>query len=428
MTLKEIKQLENRLNVFLEKLLEPMGRSERRHWAQLYVKGLMLDGDRKSVEPMSTRLGVDAQSMSQFVGQSPWEVQEVQKRLAGQVIEHLRDPEVWMIDETSFPKAGKESVGVARQYCGALGKIANCQVAVSLHWSTTEQSCPVYWRLYLPKEWTEDRARRQTARIPDQIEYRTKNELALDLLDEALSADGPPLPVVADSAYGNDYSWRQALRARGLPYAVSVEPTTKVWMEDSNQVALAPQKATGRPRKYPSLTDLPPAQDLLAVAQSLPSTAWKKLTWRQGTKEPQRSRFAKVQVWASHGWKRQEHPLRVAEWLIIEWPENSSAPTDYWMAQLKTTNPSLLSLVSTARSRWRVEMDYRELKEELGLDHYEGRNWLGWHHHVTLVSMAFAFLRTEQSRSKKNGWSHVADNQENPPILIDPIDRKVSVV
>ena len=247
-------------------------------------------------------------------------------------------------------------------------------------------------------------------------------------LDEALNADGPLLPVVADSAYGNDYSWRQALRARGLPYAVSVEPTTKVWVEDPNQVALTPQKATGRPRKYPSLTDLPPAQDLLAAAQSLPSTGWKKLTWRQGTKEPQRSRFAKVQVWASHGWKRQEHPLRVAEWLIIEWPENSSAPTDYWMAQLKATNPSLLSLVSTARSRWRVEMDYRELKEELGLDHYEGRNWLGWHHHVTLVSMAFAFLRTEQSRSKKNGWSHVADNQENPPILIDPNDRKVSVV
>jgi SRSO17 transposase len=428
MTLKEIESLENRLKVFLEKLLEPMGRSERRHWAQLYVKGLILDGDRKSVEPMAVRLGVDVQSMSQFVGQSPWEVQEVQRRLASQVIEDLRSPEVWMIDETSFPKAGKESVGVARQYCGALGKIANCQVAVSLHWSTAEQSCPLYWRLYLPQEWAKDQARRRAAKIPDQIEYRSKNTLALDLLDEARSAGGPALPVVADSAYGNDFSWREALRARGLPYAVSVEPTTKVWVEDPNQISLSPPKATGRPREHPSLVDLAPAQDLLAVAQALPLSAWKKLTWRQGTKEPQRSRFAKVQVWASHGWKRQEHPPRVAEWLIIEWPENSEAPTDYWMAHLKEAQPSLLSLVSTARSRWRVELDYRELKEELGLDHYEGRNWLGWHHHVTLVSMAFAFLRSEQNRSKKNGWTHVAQNPKTTPNRSDPNDRKVSVV
>jgi len=408
MTLKEIESLEGRLNVFLENLLEPMGRSERRHWAQLYVKGLMLDGDRKSVEPMSARLGVDVQSMSQFVGQSPWQVQEVQRRLASQVIEQLRDPEVWMIDETSFPKAGKESVGVARQYCGALGKIANCQVAVSLHWSTAEQSCPVYWRLYLPEEWTKDQERRQAAKIPDQIEYRSKNSLALDLLDEALAAGGPPLPVVADSAYGNDYSWREALRARGLPYVVSVEPTTKVWVEDPNQIPLPKPKATGRPRQYTPMVDLPLPQDLLMVARSIPLSAWKKLTWRQGTKEPQRSRFAKVQVWPSHGWKRQEHPQRVAEWLLIEWPENSPSPTDYWMAQLKDQKPSLLSLVSTGQSRWRVELDYRELKEELGLDHYEGRNWLGWHHHVTLVSMAFAFLRSEQSRSKKNGWTYFA--------------------
>jgi SRSO17 transposase len=428
MTLKEIKPLENRLNVFLEKLLEPMGRSERRHWAQLYVKGLLLDGERKSVEPMSVRLGVDVQSMSQFVGQSPWAVHEVQRRLASQVIEDLRDAEVWMIDETSFPKAGKESVGVARQYCGALGKIANCQVAVSLHWSTNEQSCPVYWRLYLPEEWTKDPTRRQAAKVPEDIEYRTKNELALDLLDEALAADGPKLPVVADSAYGNDFSWREALRARGLPYAVSVEPTSKVWTEDPNQIPLPAQKATGRPRQYTPLTDLPPAQDLLTVAQSLPKTAWKKLTWRQGTKEPQRSRFARVQVWASHGWKRQEHPPRVAEWLIVEWPEDSKEPTDYWMAQLQAPNPSLLSLVSTARSRWRVELDYRELKEELGLDHYEGRNWLGWHHHVTLVSMAFAFLRTEQNRSKKNGWALIAENPQNTPNPLDPNGRKVSMV
>ena len=173
---------------------------------------------------------------------------------------------------------------------------------------------------------------------------------------------------------------------------------------------MAARKATGRPRQYPALKDLPEAKTLLKVAQELPRQAWRNITWRQGTKGPMRSRFAQVKVWAAHGWSRQEHPARVMEWLLIEWPEGADAPCDYWLAQLGEQPPGLRRLVKTARSRWRVELDYRELKEELGLDHYEGRHWLGWHHHVTLVSLAFAFLRTEQARAKKNFWCDTSNS------------------
>jgi SRSO17 transposase len=368
----------------------------------VYLQGLLMDGGRKSIEPMADRIaGADVQSLRQFVGQSPWAVEEIQRLLAQKVVDWLAEPEVWMIDETSFPKAGKASVGVARQYCGALGKIANCQVAVSLHWSTCEASCPLAWRLYLPESWLETPARRAEGKIPEGIGYRSKNQLALDLVDQALAWEVPRLPVVADSAYGNDFDFRAGLRKRGLQYAAAVEPSTKVWLSDPSQTPVAASKPTGRPRQYPALKDLPEAKTLLGIAKELPWQAWQNITWRQGTKGPMRSRFARVKVWAAHGWSRQEHPKRVMEWLLIEWPEGADAPSDYWLAQLGDQSLGLRRLVKIARARWRVELDYRELKEELGLDHYEGRHWLGWHHHVTLVSLAFAFLRTEQAQAKK---------------------------
>jgi len=387
-----------------------MGRSERHRWAKIYLQGLLMEGGRKSIEPLAGRIaGADVQSLRQFVGQSPWAVEQIQQRVAEKVVDMLTEPEVWMIDETSFPKAGAASVGVARQYCGTLGKIANCQVAVSLHWSTCEASCPLAWRLYLPQAWLASPAQRAAGKIPDDIGYRSKNQLALELVDQVLAWEVPHLPVVADSAYGNDFDFRAGLRERGLRYAVAVEPNLKVWTSDPAQVPLAASKPTGRPRQYPALKDLPAAKTLTEVAQALPKQAWRQITWRQGTKGPMRSRFAQVKVWAAHGWKRQEHPRRVMEWLLIEWPENAIAPSDYWLAQLGEQTLGLRRLVKIARARWRVEMDYRELKEELGLDHYEGRHWLGWNHHVTLVSMAFAFLRTEQARAKKNAWCEVLD-------------------
>jgi SRSO17 transposase len=432
MTAKEVGALGERLDRFLSDVMAPLGRSERRHWAKVYMQGLLMEGGRKSIEPLAGRIaGADVQSLRQFVGQSPWAVEEVQRLAAQKVVDLLSEPEVWMIDETSFPKAGEASVGVARQYCGAVGKIANCQVAVSLHWSTGEASCPLAWRLYLPAAWLATPARRAAGKIPKGTEYRSKNQLALALVDQALAWEVPRLPVVADSAYGNDFDFRASLRERGLQYAVAVEPGTKVWTTDPAQAPVAARKPTGRPRQYPALKDLPEAKTLLAVATELPNQAWQRITWRQGTKGPMRSRFARLQVWAAHGWSRQEHPKRVTEWLLIEWPDGAESPSDYWLAQLGDQPVGLRRLVKTARARWRVELDYRELKEELGLDHYEGRHWLGWHHHVTLVSLAFAFLRSEQAHAKKNCWCDVADLAAGPepaPSSPDPARGPVSVV
>ena len=413
MTPQELKALDQRLTTFLEDLLAPLGRKERRHWARVYVQGLLLDGERKSIEPMADRIpGADVQALRQFVGQSPWAVEAVQRQLARKVVDLLSNPEVWILDETSFPKAGDHSVGVARQYCGALGKVANCQVAVTLHWSSADASCPLGWRLYLPQAWIEDEKRAREVKLPEGLVYRSQTELALELIDQMLSWEVPRLPVVGDSAYGNNYEFREQLRRRQLSYVMAVEPTTVVWSQDPNAVPVLPSPPTGRPRRYPPLASTPAPHDLASVAKQLPKTAWKKVTWREGTRGPQRSRFAKLKVWAAHGWRAQMHPERVAEWLLVEWPQGKTEPTKYWLAQLGPGSPGLRRLVRTAHARWRIEMDYRELKEELGLDHFEGRHWLGWHHHVTLVTLAYAFLRFEQARLKKNFWCDFAPSAE----------------
>jgi SRSO17 transposase len=420
MTPRELKALDQRLTAFLDDLLAPLGRKERRHWARVYVQGLLLDGERKSIEPMADRIpGADVQALRQFVGQSPWAVEAVQRQLARKVVDLLSRPEVWILDETSFPKAGDHSVGVARQYCGALGKVANCQVAVTLHWSSAEASCPLGWRLYLPQAWIEDKERAREVKLPEGLVYRSQTELAVELIDQMLSWEVPRLPVVADSAYGNTFEFREQLRRRGLSYVVAVEPKTVVWKQDPKAVPVPPSAPTGRPRRYPPLASTPTPQDFATVARQLPASAWKKVTWREGTRGPQRSRFAKLKVWAAHGWRAQRHPERVAEWLLVEWPEGEPEPTKYWLGQLDGDRPGLRRLVRIAHARWRIEMDYRELKEELGLDHFEGRHWLGWHHHVTLVTLAYAFLRFEQARLKKNSWCDFAPSQEEAATNID---------
>ena len=415
MTPQSLKSLESRLLRFLEDLLEPMGRSERRHWARVYVEGLLLEGERKSIEPLAARIpGADVQALRQFVGQSPWEVEQVQRRLAHKMVDLLSDAQVWILDETAFPKAGEHSVGVARQYCGTLGKVANCQVAVSLHWSSEAASCPLSWRLYLPQEWFEDAARAQEVKLPSGTVHQSKTALALEVIDEALAWELPVLPVVADSFYGNDFAFRQALRERHLPYAVQVEPSTVVWTTDPNLPLPPPKKRKrGRPRRYPPREALPRAESLEKVAHQLPASAWRTLTWRQGSRGAQSSRFALLPVWAAHRWRQQAHPLRVKEWLLVEWPKDEKQPTKYWLAQLGSQRPGWRHCVRIAKARWRVEQDYRELKEELGLDHYEGRQWWGWHHHVCLVTMAYAFLRSEQARLKKNFWCDL-DTAESP--------------
>jgi len=244
--------------------------------------------------------GADVQALRQFVGQSRWPVEEVQRRLALKVVDLLSELEVWIIDETAFAKAGQHSVGVAQQYCGTLGKMANGQVAMSLHWSSAEARCPLLWRLYLPKAWLEDAEQAAAVKLPPGTAYRSKTKLALEVTDQALAWELPRRPVVADVYYGNDLDFRQQLRRRQLPYVVEVEPSTVVRTEDPN-LPWPPPKKTGWPRQYSPLEALPRPQNLRAVAQRWPASAWRTVAWRRGSRGVERSRFAKIQVWAAHG-------------------------------------------------------------------------------------------------------------------------------
>ena len=410
---ESVAALDGRLGAFLEPMLGFLGREDRRRWARTYVAGLLLDGERKSIQPLAARLGLagDAtQSLQQFVSTGPWSCELLQAGIAREAARLWPRPHAWIIDETSFPKAGRHSVGVAHQYCGALGKIANCQVAVSLHYAAGSleeaASAALGWRLFLPREWVDDPPRRQKAGVPASITYRSKNALALELIDEALGRGLPAAPVLADSDYGDDYVWRARLRGLGVDYCVAVQPRAKAW---TNAPVGSPPPAAGRPApKDP----LPTPKRLDAIARQLPPQAWRTVPWREGTRGTMRGRFARVPIWASHGYTQRQHgPVRAREWLLIEWPGDRDAPCDYWLAHLGggTKTPTLRRLVELARERWRVEQDYRELKEELGLDHFEGRSWRGWHHHVSLVCLAHLFLQSERAQPTAAG-----DAQKKP--------------
>jgi SRSO17 transposase len=406
--------LEERLDAFLSELTGSMGRRDRRPWAGAYVQGLLLDGERKSVEPMAKRLGKSDQSLQQFLNQSPWSAEALLECLAKRGARQAAS--FWILDETSFPKAGRHSVGVTRQYCGALGKLANCQVAVSLHRAdkSVSNSHPISWRLYLPRDWITDTERRQRAGIPAEVLCQSKNELALNALDQALGWGLEPGVILADEACGGSFEWRAALRERGLCYCVRVPWTTTGWIEAPEFFLPAPPKRGRQAKRL--RTNAPIPKNLREIAGEMPASAWQEVTWREGSKGPQSSRFARLELWAANGWRQGPQPERVREVALIEWPADQQEPTRYWLSLLPESLP-LHELVATAKARWRIEQDYRELKEELGLDHFEGRGWLGWHHHVALVTAAFAFLRQEQRRKRRpTGSGKKPARASKPPL------------
>jgi SRSO17 transposase len=391
-----------------------MGRAERQHWAWLYIRGLLLDGERKSIEPMAARLpGADVQALRQFVNQSPWAWEPVQEALAHSVVDALLPEAVYLLDATSFPKQGTHSVGVARQYCGALGKTANCQVAVTVHLGTDTTSVPLTWALFLPEAWTTDPTRRAEVGIPPDATHQTKPDLAVACLDRVRTWGLQPRPVLADSEFGNSWDFREALHTRTYSYCVQVEPTTGAWPDRPTPRAPRPSTGRGRPRTRPRAEDLPPPQSLQVLVQALPATAWRTVTWRAGSKGPMTSRFARCPVWCAHAWRRGGPLAPREETCLVEWPPDEPRPTKYWLADLRGEPLGLRRLVRLAKGRWRIEQDYRELKDELGLDHFEGRSYVGWHHHVTLVSLAYAFLVLERARAKKN---LAADVAPDPPL------------
>ncbi len=399
MTERQIKRCRKRLEQYLVDLLEPMGRSERRHWGAVCRRGLLLNGERKSTEQMAMRLPEgNVQAMQQFVGQSPWEWTPVWERLAIRMTKELEPDSAWVVDDTGFPKQGKRSVGVERQYSGTLGKTGNCQVAVSLHHVAEMGHAVLGWRLYLPESWAKDPRRRREADIPDEVVFQPKWQLALDLIDQVRGWGLPDQIVIADSGYGDCTEFREALETRRLCYVLGISPTLGVWSKPP-QAEVPTHAGRGAPAtRYRYGSQRPSSVRELA----LQAKGWKKVRWREGTKGWLASRFLAMRVQPSHGFVRGRPPHKQV-WLLVQWPEGEKEPTKYFLCDLPASY-SLRRLVRLAKSRWKIEFDYRQLKQELGLDHYEGRSWRGWHHHVTLVMMAHAFLTLETLRAKKNFW------------------------
>jgi SRSO17 transposase len=399
------KSLEERFEQYGQIIARALAHADRGLPAQWYLKGLLLPGGRKSVEPMAARVqphNVSSahQSMHHLVADAQWSDAALLAAVASEVLPVLMKQSKscqWIVDDTGFAKKGRHSVGVARQYCGRLGKTDNCQVAVSLSLANEHGSLPVAYQLYLPKEWAEDSARRKKAGVPEEIEFRTKTVIALEQIDQALAAGVPQGVVLADAAYGTEVHWRERLTERGLLYMVGVRDNTTVWWGPHQPAPRPPASSKGgRPRTRPVRDAKHAPVSVHEVARSLPPQKFRRVTWREGTAEGLSSRFAAVRACPAHN--SQPHD---EQWLLIEWPAGDPEPRHYWFSTLPANTPIKI-LVATAQGRWRIERDYQELKSELGLHHYEGRNWRGFHHHASLCIAAYGFLMRERLRSKKN--------------------------
>jgi SRSO17 transposase len=405
MTTREMEACRKRLEAFTGEILGSFRDRRQGQWAQVYLRGLLLEGRRKSVQPIAERLpDGDEQALQQFLNQSPWEWEPVREAIAKKMTTMLGEGGCWIVDDTGFPKQGKHSVGVARQYSGTLGKRGNCQIGVSLSYATSKGAMPLEWALYLPTEWSDDRPRCERVGVPAEVQFQTKWQLALGLIDDVLSRGvSPPEVMVVDAGYGSTTEFRQGLAEREVRYVVEVEHTLVAWREPQRRDAPVRHKGQLGRSCAPRYRSAPVPESLKAISLSLPRSSWRKVTWREGTTGKMSSRFARLRVQPAHGWQQGKAELPLV-WLLVEWPEEAKAPTKYWLSDLPE-DTSLRPLVRWAKSRWAVEMNYREMKDHLGLDHFEGRGWAGWHHHVTMVMLAFAFVLSERLRRRKGGQS-----------------------
>jgi SRSO17 transposase len=395
---------EKRFAAYIEGLATAAGHQDRQGPLKNYCKGLLLPGERKSIEPMAARLDPEniqamRQSLHHLVAKAPWSDEVLLEQVRNYVLPTMQKqgPVVaWIVDDTGFPKKGKHSVGVARQYCGQVGKQENCRVAVSLSLATWSSSLPIAYRLYLPKEWAEDAERREKTEVPKEVAFQTKPEIALDQIRAAVAADLDRGVVLADGAYGINTEFREGLTKLGLQYVVGVQSSMTVWEPGKQPL---PAKSRGKMGRAPRLLQRSKGHQPVSMRQlamSLPSTAFKEITWREGTDRKLRSRFAAIRVRPAHRDYEKAEP-HAEEWLVIEWPRSEPEPIKYWMSTLPPNTP-LKALVKMAKHRWIIERDYQELKQELGLGHFEGRNWRGFHHHATLCIAAYGFLVAERNR------------------------------
>jgi SRSO17 transposase len=396
MGLRERKDIESRFTGYVEALVGVIGHADRAGPLRDYCKGLVVASGRKSVEPMAAitapeRTPAQHQSLLHFVGQGAWSDGAVLAKVREMVLPRIERHGVikaWIVDDTSFPKKGEHSVGVGHQYCGQLGKQANCQVAVTLSLANDAASLPVAYRLYLPKAWAEDSERRRKAGVPEEIGFKTKPEIALEQIKWACEMGLPGDLVLFDAGYGNDSKLRAGVTELGKIYVAGIQPQTLV---------LKPGRRRGRaPKKKRRDGSAISAKNL---ALQLPAKAWHTIEWREGTNEWLSSRFARVRVHVGAGSGSEKS---AQEWLLIEWPEGEDEPTKYWLSTLPRNIP-FRDLVDAAKLRWRIERDYQELKQEVGLGHFEGRRWRGFHHHATLCIAAYRFLVSERETIPPSG-------------------------
>jgi SRSO17 transposase len=399
----------SRFAAYVEGLSTVIGHADRAGPLRDYCVGLMLPGARKSVEPMAAvtapaRTAAQHQSLLHFVGQSAWSDADVLAKVTEMVlpkIEHHGAIEGWIIDDTGFPKKGEHSVGVARQYCGQLGKTDNCQVAVSLSLANHHASLPVAYRLYLPEAWSTDRKRLRKAGVPEEVGFKTKPEIALEQIVAACEAGLPRGAVLMDAAYGNNSDLRADITALELTYAAGILSNTTVWAPGTAPLPAKAWSGRGRPPKRVRRDAEHQPISVKELALGLPKRAWRTIAWRQGSAEPLSSRFARLHVRAARRdfTRRESWP---EEWLLIEWPKGEPEPTKYWLSTLPK-DIAFQRLVELAKLRWRIERDYQELKQEVGLGHFEGRGWRGFHHHATLCIAAYGFLVSEREAIPPSG-------------------------
>ena len=400
-------------NHYIAHLSEALGHADRHAGLSGYCTGLMLPLPRKSVEPMAARVdplhaSACHQALHHFVAKSDWSDATIMARVRDWVMPSLGlgGGCYWIIDDTGFPKKGKHSVGVARQYCGQLGKQDNCQVAVSLSLASVQGSLPIAYQLYLPKDWASDAVRRETAGVPKYIAFATKPEIALTQIHQAIDQGVPMGVVLADAGYGDETAFRDGITAWGMLYAVGIRPGTTVWAPGT--APLPPKAWSGRGKRPTKLRREPGNEPITvkALAMALQPQAWSTIVWREGTNSELSGRFTALRVRPAHR-DYLGTEMRPEEWLLIEWPEGDDEPAKYFF----TTAPqeaTLAQMVFVTKMRWRIERDYQDLKQEFGLGHYEGRGWRGFHHHATLSIAAYGFLMAQRlmagsnARVKKN--------------------------
>lgn len=403
---------EARFSAYVERLVSVIGHADRARPLRDYCTGLLMPCERKSVEPMAAvtapeRTAAQHQSLLHFVGEGRWSDESVLTKVREMVlpvIERHGPIEAWIIDDTAFPKKGTHSVGVARQYCGQLGKQDNCQAAVSLSLANAYASLPVAYRLYLPQDWATDAARRKKAGVPEEIGFQTKIDIALDQVRAACAAGLPRGVVLMDAGYGNHSELRTAVTALELSYVAGILSNTTVWAPGTGPLPPKPYvPGRGRPPKQLRRDDKNQPVKAKDLAFSLPPKAWRTMTWREGTNVSLKSRFARLRIRVAHRDFNRSEPWP-EEWLLIEWPKGEKEPTKYWLSSLPD-DIGFARFVDLAKLRWRIERDYQELKQEVGLGHFEGRGWRGFHHHATLCIAAYGFLISERETIPPSGPS-----------------------